>query len=353
MNDPNRAAHRPEAEQRLLQALEDRQATLNAIQDPICLLDREGTVLQCNEGMSRFLDLPNEKIVGLKCYALMHGSRTFLGECPYRRMLRSGKRESLEMAVGDRCYMVSADPIFAESGAVCGAVHMLRDITELKRAEQSVRTLARRLLTAQEVERRRLAREMHDDLTQRLAVLAIEAGKLEQALDSAGTAPARLREMKEQLIRLSKDVHALSRQLHPSILDDLGLVDALRSECASFSQREGIAVRCALADVPSQVPKDVALCLYRIVQEGLRNVAKHSGARQAAVSLAATDEGILLSIEDPGAGFDPAQVPGKPSLGLASMEERARLVGGDFSIRSGPGRGTLIEVWTPLSEGKP
>ena len=117
---------------------------------------------------------------------------------------------------------------------------------------------------------------MHDDLTQRIAVLAIEAGKLEQASDASESLSGKLREMKDQLIRLSQDVHALSRQLHPSILDDLGLVDALRSECASFSQREGISIRYTPQDVPAGIPKEVALCLYRIAQEALRNIAKHS-----------------------------------------------------------------------------
>jgi two-component system, sensor histidine kinase and response regulator len=224
------------------------------------------------------------------------------------------------------------------------------DVTERRHAEEAVRRLAGRLLTAQEEERRRVAREMHDDLTQRLAVLAIEAGRLEQELASSGKDSGRLRSMKDQLIRLSTDVHALSRQLHPSILDDLGLADALRSECGSFSQREGIAVRCSLEEVPRGISRDVALCLYRVAQEGLRNIAKHAKAKEAIVSLAASDEGILLSIEDAGAGFVPGQVSGKPGLGLASMEERARLIGGDLSIRSEPGKGTLIEVWAPLSE---
>jgi signal transduction histidine kinase len=141
--------------------------------------------------------------------------------------------------------------------------------------------------------------------------------------------------------------------LHPSILDDLGLVDALRSECGGFSEREGISVRYVPRDVPPGIPKELALCLYRIAQEGLRNVAKHSGAKEARVSLTATDEGILLSIEDAGVGFSPAHVHGRGGLGLASMEERARLIGGDLSIHSQPGKGTLIEVWAPLTGRMP
>jgi len=227
------------------------------------------------------------------------------------------------------------------------------EIAERKLAEEAVRKLAGQLLTAQEAERCRIAREMHDDLTQRIAVLAIEAGKLEQEADSSDPLSGKLREIKDQLIHLSQDVHALSRQLHPSILDDLGLVDAMRSECARFSQREGISVRYTPQDIPPGIPKEVALCLYRIAQEGLRNIAKHSTAQEARVSLTATDDSILLSIEDTGLGFSPAQSQAKPGLGLASMEERARLIGGEFSVRSEPGQGTLVEVWAPYSGKMP
>ncbi len=226
------------------------------------------------------------------------------------------------------------------------------EVAERRRAEEAVRVLAGKLLTAQEAERSRIAREMHDDLTQRIAVLAIEAGKLEQSSD-ASSLSGTLREMKNQLIRLSQDVHALSRQLHPSILDDLGLVEALRSECATFSQREGIPIRYTPQDVPAEIPKEAALCLYRIAQEALRNVVKHSRAKEAWVALTAIDGSILLSIEDRGVGFNCDQTPGRPGLGLDSMEERARLIGGEFTIRSEAGKGTVIEVWAPYSGETP
>jgi PAS domain S-box-containing protein len=227
------------------------------------------------------------------------------------------------------------------------------EVAERKRAEEAVRVLAGKLLTAQEAERSRIAREMHDDITQRIAVLAIEAGKLEQASGASELLPGKLGEMKDQLILLSQDVHALSRQLHPSILDDLGLVDTLRSECASFSQREGISIRYTPQDIPAGIPKEVALCLYRIAHEALRNIAKHSAAREARVALTATGDSILLSIEDNGLGFSSLQTQGRPGLGLDSMEERARLIGGEFTIRSKPGKGTLVEVWAPCTGETP
>lgn len=151
----------------------------------------------------------------------------------------------------------------------------------------SIAHLTARLLHAQEEERRRIAREMHDDWTQRLAVLSIDIAKLEKCLGSPENALPLLRTMQEQLVGLAEDVHALSRQLHPSILDDLGLVEALRSECASFSRREGITVHYLPEEVPSRLSKEAALCIYRVSQESLRNIVKHAGVDEAWVSLLA------------------------------------------------------------------
>jgi signal transduction histidine kinase len=223
----------------------------------------------------------------------------------------------------------------------------------LKQAREGLRKLAARLLHAQEEERRRIAREMHDDWTQRLALLGIDVAKLEKHLGTPEKALPLLRTMQEQLVGLSEDVHALSRQLHPAILDDLGLVEALRSECAGFSRREGITVVYHPEGVPSTLPRDVALCVYRIAQEALRNLAKHAAVNQAWVTLVATGAELLLRVEDQGIGFDPAGVRSQPGLGLSSMEERVRLIGAELSVTSAPGRGTTVEVRVPLAPGAP
>jgi signal transduction histidine kinase len=155
--------------------------------------------------------------------------------------------------------------------------------------------------------------------------------------------------MREQLVSLSEDVHDLSRQLHPSILDDLGLVEALRSECAGFSRREDIAVDYRPGNVPANIPKDTALCVYRVAQEALRNVAKHAGVNAASVALVAAGPEMWLRIQDNGAGFDPESVRSQPGLGLSSMAERVSLIEGKLSITSAPGRGATIEVRVPLT----
>jgi signal transduction histidine kinase len=221
----------------------------------------------------------------------------------------------------------------------------------LRQTRESLRHLAARLLHAQEEERRRIAREMHDDWTQRLAVLSIDITKLEKCIGSPEKALPLLHAMRQQLVGLAEDVHALSRQLHPSILDDLGLVEALRSECASFTRREGIAVRYLPQEVPSTLPKDVALCVYRVAQESLRNIAKHAGVDEAWVSLLVHARELVLIVEDQGGGFDAAGLRCQPGLGLSSMHERVRLVGAQLGVTSAPGQGTTVEVRGPLPPG--
>jgi PAS domain S-box-containing protein len=237
-------------------------------------------------------------------------------------------------------------------------------ITERKRAEEALRAneavlrksqeryrmLAGQLLTTQEEERKRLARELHDDLSQRLAALAMEAEILDQQKTlKNGPDRVRRKDMKDKLVELSIDVHAMSRRLHPSILDDLGLADAVESECANWSKREGIGVNYRAESIPPELPPNIALCAYRIVQEGLRNISRHARATAVDISLTAKDGAIHLVIKDNGIGFNPNQGKKKSGLGLASMKERTYLIHGNFSINSQPGKGTVIEVMLPLS----
>ncbi len=224
-------------------------------------------------------------------------------------------------------------------------------VVELERTTASksdLERLAGRLITSQEDERRRVARELHDDLSQRLAALAIEAGRLEHL---AGGVHEELRAgfelVKKQVAELSDDVHGISRGLHPAMLEDLGLETAIEVETRAFFERGGAPVELEAGSMPSALSADAKLALYRIVQEGLRNVQKYAEAETVHITLFQDGDTVVLRIRDDGRGFDRAAKGFRPGLGLASMEERVRLLGGTLRVESSPGKGTLIEVKIP------
>jgi PAS domain S-box-containing protein len=220
----------------------------------------------------------------------------------------------------------------------------------LQRTSEQLRALARRLLVSEEEERKALSRELHDDLSQRLAILAVDIDILSQELPPSPQKTHRaLTSLGERVAELSDDVRRMAHHLRPSILDDLGLVPALRSYCADFSRRERIRVRCAHHRVPGSLPPDASLCLYRVAQEALRNVAKHSGAKQAVVRVWCARDRVWILVRDFGVGFDPT-AGARGGLGITSMQERARLAGGTFILRSRPGFGTRVGVGIPFEE---
>lgn len=223
---------------------------------------------------------------------------------------------------------------------------VLRDITEAKRAEAALRDLSRRLIRAHEDERALLARELHDDVTQRLAVLAIDMGRAELTAADGAQADV-MRSVRAELVRLSEDIHSLAYQLHPSVLEELGLVEALRAECERRGRQGRLAVSMNLESVPAVAGEEAQLCLFRVAQEALTNVARHAGTGRASVTLRRADGGLLLAVGDQGVGFDPTRPREGRSLGLASMRERLHLVGGTLDVESSPGRGTTVVAWVP------
>jgi signal transduction histidine kinase len=223
-----------------------------------------------------------------------------------------------------------------------------QDITDRKRVEEALLAMSGRLITAQEEERARIARELHDDLSQRMALLQVAIDQFKQDVpDLSSEAHQQLESITEIATGVSSDICDLSRQLHPSKLETLGLLGSLSSFCREFSGQHQVQVQFLQSGILGQIPKDVALCLYRITQEALRNVAKHSGAAEAEVELSGKADEIDLCISDPGRGFDVEAAKGAAGLGLISMRERLRLVGGQLFIESAPSRGTQIRVRIP------
>ena len=229
------------------------------------------------------------------------------------------------------------------------AVRMLGtavDITERKIAEEALTSLSGRLIEAQDDERKRIAREIHDDYQQRLAMVAIELEETAETCDAK--TGARLRELWSGISELGADLHSLSHSLHSSTLERLGLVAGIRSFCEEFSDLHEIAVDFVHNDVPREVSSSSALCLFRIVQEGLRNVKRHSGSDRAEVRLELIDDDLRLEIFDHGKGFDPNTAPPDGGIGIRSMEERLRLLGGKIEIHSRPMQGTTVRAFLPL-----
>ncbi len=220
---------------------------------------------------------------------------------------------------------------------------MAEELERTTVSKSELEELAGRLITAQEDERQRIARELHDDITQRLAAIAIDAGTLGRSAE-----PSRLQEglerVKSQMAQLARDIHGLSRRLHPKLLDDLGLVAAIGAECRALFERGGPPVEFSPLGDFTAVPKPVALSLFRIVQESLRNIEKHAAAEQVTIRLQRDGAFAHLTVQDDGRGF----AERRPGLGLASMEERARSLAGRFQVQSQPGSGTKVEVWLPL-----
>jgi PAS domain S-box-containing protein len=348
---PNALARR-RADEALRDSEEVNRATFEQAAVGLAHVGTDGRWLRANDKLCAIVGYPREELLRLAfpdithpddleadlvlVRALLSGRvRTYSKEKRYIRKDRSAVWINLTVSLARTA-----------AGEPRHFIAVVEDITERKRAEDELRSLSRRLIRAQEEERALLARELHDDVTQRLAVLAIDAGRAELAAPGAVQAEA-MRNVREGLVRLSEDVHSLAYQLHPSVLEELGLAEALRTECERRGRQGGVALSLDLGPLPPGVERDAALCLFRVAQEALNNVIHHARAHAASVVLRQMDGGLLLAVRDDGDGFDPASHGQKRSLGLASMRERLRLVNGTLEIESALGQGTVVVAWVP------
>jgi PAS domain S-box-containing protein len=240
-------------------------------------------------------------------------------------------------------------PRFHQDGSFAGYIGSCIDITEQKLAEETLSSISRQLIEAQEQERTWIAREMHDDINQRLSVVAMELDRQGQNLQaSADELRWSMVELYKQISKLSSDIHSMSHRLHSLKLDSLGLAAAAKSFCCELAERQDVQVKFSSERVPRKLPEAIALCLFRVLQEALQNAVKHSGVRYFRVSLEGSTNQVALTVCDEGRGFRPEEVLPKGGLGLTSMKERLKLVGGKFDIDAKPRQGTIIRAFVPL-----
>jgi len=220
---------------------------------------------------------------------------------------------------------------------------------QLRLAREAQAHLSGMLINAQEAERSRLASELHDDFSQRLAILALDLETAAEMIPhSPQEASLQLHRLWNSASEIGADLHTLSRRLHPSTLENLGLIPGVGALCKEFAAQQGMQVDFSHENLPRSVPPEAALCLFRVVQEGLRNSKKHSGTSNAQVGLEMAGDTLHVSVRDQGVGFNLKEILNNGGLGLRSMGERARLLGGRFEIHSEPQRGTRIDAWVPI-----
>lgn len=253
-----------------------------------------------------------------------------------------------------RWILDSGVPRFNQDGSFAGYIGSCVDVTEHKLAEEALSSANRKLIEAQEDERTRIARELHDDINQQLAVLVITLDRLKQGPPrSVARLRSHLEELRDRASDVSYAVQALSHRLHSSKLEYLGLVAAMQSFCREFSEQHQVDVNFAQQEVPGSLPRHISICLFRVLQAALANALKHSGVKHFEVLLYGTTTGIHLTVHDRGSGFDLQKVLKKHGIGLISMRERVRLVNGKISIQSKPNGGTTIDVEVPLETAQP
>lgn len=328
-------------------------------------VDRDRRYRFVNKPYEELFQRPSDQIVGSTIQELL-GSEGYAVVQPYLEASFGGQEVSFEYPLvvsGGAQYWFSARyvPDRDEQGRVVGLFVLLADVTtfklseaDLRNKEHQLRNLSARLLEAQEEERRRIAQELHDDFAQRLVSLAIDLRTVQRDVPSVDSLIAsRLQRLGDSAERLATDLQQVAHQLHPSILEHVGLEAAVREQIDEFALRTGLKAEIIVRQLPHAVPGEQALCLYRVLQESLRNVQKHAAATHVLVRLLQTGRGVGLCVHDDGHGFKETNgAVSRKGLGLTSMEERLRALEGTFRIRTKPGEGTEIHAWVPLEDVK-
>jgi len=312
-------------------------------------------ILYANQCFARIVKCPLEQVMGSSFHRFLSAADQAVLRPLLKRADKSGSKIQVLLNAGDGSKIpaqISIRPLAKNgfNGATFGLV--VTNMTEARRSEERLRSLTHRVVQVQEAERGRLALELHDNITQHLCAVLVRWAALANILPAREKASqGEVKKLSQMLGQTVEEVQRIARNLRPSVLDELGLVPALRAHCTEFAKRTGVCLKLACKPLTARLPAEGELALYRILQNALENVEKHARARHVTVRLRQRAF-IQLTIHDDGIGFDPeqraARRKGKGGLGLLSMRERATYVGGDFKIKSARGAGTEIEVLIPL-----
>src|SRR5271165_3161945 len=316
----------------------------------IWMCDKEGNVTYINDRRISFTGRDPKSGFGDTWTAYIHPDDLQSVQTANARALETCQSYSKEYRLlrrdGEYRWMLDvASPRKDETGTFAGFIGAAIDVTDQKLAQEALETVSGKLIEAQETERRRIARELHDDICQRLAMLTLE---LEQASEGANGSSDRLLKITERYGEIALDIQALSHELHSSKLEYLGIVAGLRTFCQELSEQQSVDVEFTHENVPSQIPPEVSLCLFRVAQEALHNALKHSGRREFAVHLLGSQGEIELEVSDTGAGFDVEAAKRGTGLGVMSMQERVHLVRGVLAIESKTNGGTRVIARVPI-----
>jgi len=352
---------RKRTEQSLVESEERSRAILRAIPDSIFLLDSDYTYLDCQPRSSCQAKIPPGNLIGKNMRDVLPPELAEKFVRCLQKVSESGEPQLVEYDL-----RVNGQVQYSEARVVLTSdrkfLAVVRDITERRLAEEAlrkrekelsrshakIRELAGKLMSAQEEERRRISRELHDDLNQKVAALSIMISSITHQLALEESLKNQLDMVHTYSVEIADGIHRLSHELHPAVLEHVGLAAALKAYVAEFSRLEKIQVELTVHEAVEAIPHDISVCLYRIAQESLRNIVKHSGVDHAEMTLSMDDRAVCLHVVDSGSGFDLSSARNNGGLGLASMEERIRLVQGSFRISTEPGGGSKLLATIPL-----
>jgi PAS domain S-box-containing protein len=349
-------ALRRAAERALRESEERFRLIANTAPVMIWMTDVKGHVTYLNETYLDFTGLPLAVALGDGWMKVAHPDEVERCRDVYVKASEQYEPFQMEQRLrrhdGEYRWTVSTGvPRYKEDGSFVGYIGTAFDVTERKLAEEALSTVSQKLIEAHEEESTRIARELHDGISQGLALLSVHLDCLKQRPPASAAAfTQEIGIASQQIANLVSDIQALSHRLHPSRLELLGLEAAAAAFCEELSNRHGVQIDFHIENIPTELPPELALSLYRVLQEALQNVVKHSGSRRAHVSFHGGVNDINLTVKDSGLGFDPHEAMRERGLGLTSMKERLKLIGGQLSIHSERGRGTTIHALVPHHE---